>query len=123
MSIQKIGFVSLWAKDVNATAHFYRDLLGLRLLAIHGGPFRFDVDGTNLVIRRGQPGPLEDNSLEPSPVVTFLVDELSSTLQRLQAAHVELPFGMDEEETARRVRLYDPGGNLIELVQYKKPNP
>ena len=48
----RIAVVSLWAEDVPAGVHFYRDVLGLPLLAHHRGDHpHFDLGGTYLTIR------------------------------------------------------------------------
>ena len=46
----RLAVVSLWAEDVPATAHFYRDVLGLRLLPQHGDRPNFDLGGVYLTI-------------------------------------------------------------------------
>jgi hypothetical protein len=41
----KLAVVTLWAEDVAITAHFYRDVIGLRLLPQHGDRPHFDLGG------------------------------------------------------------------------------
>ncbi len=38
-----LAVVTLWAEDVAQTAHFYRDVIGLRMLPHHGDRPHFDL--------------------------------------------------------------------------------
>jgi catechol 2,3-dioxygenase-like lactoylglutathione lyase family enzyme len=119
-----IAVVSLWAEDVAAAAHFYRDVIGLQLLphlAQHDKHKRphFDVSGTLLVILKGKPVPAQDAEPSPFPLMAFAVDDLEPAVERLRAHRVELPWGLEENAEARWVLFHDPAGNLVELVQFK----
>jgi catechol 2,3-dioxygenase-like lactoylglutathione lyase family enzyme len=127
MSLSKpkhIAVVSLWAEDVAAAAHFYRDVVGLQLLLHlaqhdkHQWP-HFDLNGTLLVILKGKPVPAQDAEPSPFPLMAFAVDDLDPAIERLQAHHIELPWGVEENADARWVMFHDPAGNLVELVQFK----
>jgi catechol 2,3-dioxygenase-like lactoylglutathione lyase family enzyme len=113
---------SLWATDLPVTAHFYRDVIGLRLIPHHGGRVAFELgNGEHLVILQGQPVPVGDAQTDPFPAIAFQVDDLDKAVEILQAHGVSLPWGVEEDETARWVMFYDPAGNLIELAQLSKP--
>ncbi len=117
---KRIAVVSLWAEDVPATAHFYRDVLGLRLLphdSHHSERVHFDLDGIYLTLLQGKPIPAQN--AEPFPLIAFAVDDLDSAIDRLQAHQVELPRDVAEDADSRWVLFHDPAGNLIELVQFK----
>jgi glyoxylase I family protein len=114
--------ISLRAQDVPATAHFYRDVLGLRLLPHHDHRPAFDLgDGSHLVIIQGQPVPSQDSGPSRFPLIAFAVEDLDDAVAHLQAHGVELPWGIEVSEEARWVMFYDPAGNLIEFVQFNKP--
>jgi catechol 2,3-dioxygenase-like lactoylglutathione lyase family enzyme len=115
----KLAVVSLWAEDVPATAHFYRDVIGLRRLAHHGDRPHFDLDGVYLVILKGRPVPAQDSLPSRFPVVAFAVDDLDAAVDRLRAHQVDLPWGIAEDTDARWTMFHDPAGNLIELVDFK----
>ena len=117
-----IAVVSLWAEDVEAAAHFYRDVIGLRLLPHHSHHSErphFDLSGTYLTILKGRPVPAQDAEPSHFPLVAFTVDNLESAIERLQAHHVELRGDVKEGKDSRWVMFHDPAGNLIELVQLK----
>ena len=114
----KLAVISLSAEDVEATAHFYRDVIGLKLAAVHlGHKPHFDLEGVFLVICQGKPQPAETNKLEPFPLVAFSVEDLSKAVQRLEQHRVNLPWGIEMDQSSRWVKFYDPAGNLVELVQ------
>jgi catechol 2,3-dioxygenase-like lactoylglutathione lyase family enzyme len=50
-----LAVVSLWAEDVAATAHFYRDVIGLHLLKHDQHRPHFELGGAYLVILQGRP--------------------------------------------------------------------
>ena len=114
----RIAVVSLWAPDVPATAHFYRDVIGLPLVAHHGDRPHFDLNGSYLVILKGRPSPAQDASPARFPLVAFSVDDLDAAVGRLGAHQVELPWGVESDAHSRWVMFYDPAGNLVELVQF-----
>jgi predicted enzyme related to lactoylglutathione lyase len=119
---KSIAVVSLWAEDVPTAAHFYRDVIGLRLLphhSHHDGRPHFDVSGTYLTILKGKPVPAQNAEPSHFPLIAFAVDDLDSAIERLQAHHVELPREVVEDADSRWAMFHDPAGNLIELVQFK----
>jgi catechol 2,3-dioxygenase-like lactoylglutathione lyase family enzyme len=113
---RKISVVSLHAGNLPETAHFYRDVLGLRL--VHhsvGGRPHFDVGGVFLVLLPGSPPPASQDRF---PQIAFAVDDLESAVNNLQSHQVRLPWGVEGDGRTRWVMFYDPAGNLIELVQF-----
>lgn len=114
----RLAVVSLWAEDVPATAHFYRDVIGLSLQHHHGGRPHFDLHGIFLTILQGRPSPAQDADPQRFPVVAFAVDNLEAALARLRAHRVELPWGVERDEHSRWAMFHDPAGNLIELVEF-----
>lgn len=116
----RLAVISLWAEDVPATAHFYRDVIGLRLLPHHGDRPHFDLNGVYLVILKGGPSPAQNSIPARFPVVAFAVDDLDAAVEQLHAHHVELPWGIEEDSDSRWVMLHDPAGNLIELAHFKR---
>jgi len=114
----RIAVISLWAEDVPKVAHFYRDVVGLPLLAHHGDRPHFELGGTYLVILKGRPSPAQEAVPARFPLVAFAVDDLEASIERLHAHEVELPWGVEADAASRWVMFYDPAGNLIELVQF-----
>lgn len=115
----RVAVIGLWAEDVMAAAHFYRDVIGLHPSSHHGEWPHFDLGGTQVVILKGRPCPPQDSEPSHFPLLAFAVDDLDAALERLRAHEVELPWGIQEGPQARWVIFHDPAGNLIELVQFK----
>lgn len=113
----KLAVVSLWAEDVPATTHFYRDVIGLRLLPHHGDSPHFDLGGIYLTILKGRPRLREEPVPARFPIIAFAVNDLDEAIQRLGDHGVDLPYGIEGKGGSRWVMFKDPGGNLIELAQ------
>jgi catechol 2,3-dioxygenase-like lactoylglutathione lyase family enzyme len=114
----RIAVISLWADDVPAAAHFYRDVIGLKLLHHPGERPHFEVNGIYLTILKGHPSPAQDAVPARFPLVAFAVDNLDASLAKLSAHKVELPWGIEQDASSRWVMFHDPTGNLIELVEF-----
>ena len=120
----RLAVVALWAEDVPATAHFYRDVIGLDLMPHHGHRPAFDLGhGAHLVILRGQPVAAEDPELPLFPLVALAVEDLDRAVEYLEAHGVELLSGIQTGQDARWVVFRDPAGNLIELAKFDGPAP
>jgi catechol 2,3-dioxygenase-like lactoylglutathione lyase family enzyme len=113
----RIAVISLWAEDVPAAAHFYRDAIGLPLLPHHAGERpHFDLGGPILTILPGRPG---QPPPEPRfPLLALSVPDLETALARLRLHGVALPPQVESNPAGRWVLFHDPAGNLIELVEW-----
>ena len=114
----KLAVVTLWAEDVNRTADFYREVLGLRLLTVDRGRHHFDYGGGYLVILPGKPHRVESAMHPRFPVLAFAVDNLKEVVQRLESQNVDMPWGIEEDSDSRWVMFYDPAGNLLEVAMF-----
>jgi len=116
--------VSIRAADLHATTHFYRDVIGLRLLPHHGTrPTLALGHGAHLVIVQGAnvpapPLPEQGSASDRFPVLAFTVADLEAAIAHLQAHQVELPWGIESSDQARWVMFHDPAGNLLEFAQF-----
>jgi catechol 2,3-dioxygenase-like lactoylglutathione lyase family enzyme len=115
----RLAVVSLWAEDVPAAAHFYRDVLGLRLLPHHGDRPHFDLGGIDLALLKGKPIAAQNATPARFPIVAFAVADLDAAVDRLRAHGVEMPWGVEEDADSRWVMFHDPAGNLIEAAYFK----
>lgn len=113
----RVVVLSVWAEDVLETAHFYREVLGLEFFPHHHGSYpHFKVGDTVLTIIKGKPSPAEDSDPERFPLFALGVGDLDAAIGRLRAHGVEMPWGIEENESSRWVMFYDPAGNLIEIT-------
>jgi catechol 2,3-dioxygenase-like lactoylglutathione lyase family enzyme len=116
----------LYAPDVAATAAFYVEVLGLRLV---DGPdeltaaFRLDDDGVLLIFdpeRSGMPGrPVPSHGSEGPGHVAFSVGEgeLEACAEELRARGVEIEREVKWPRGGRSIYVRDPAGNSVELVE------
>ncbi len=116
----KLAVIAVWAEDVTANAHFYRDVLGLDP-APHLGPRpHFRIDGVYLVILKGTPIPARNSDPDRFPLFALAVDDIDEMVRHLEQHHVISPWGIESDADGRWVMFHDPAGNLIELVQSYK---
>jgi catechol 2,3-dioxygenase-like lactoylglutathione lyase family enzyme len=119
---EKLAVVSLWAEDVPATLHFYRHVVGLLLAPHHDHPPALELGpGQYLALVEGQPAFAQEPGGSRFPVLAFAVQDLNEAVQHLQSHAVELVQGIETGASERWIRLYDPAGNLIELVEFDEP--
>ena len=114
----KLSVVTLWAEDVNGTADFYRDVLGLPFLMMDRGRPHFDLGGAYLVILPGRPHKLQHSTRIRFPVLAFAVDDLDAVTHQLKSQDIEMPWGVEEGSDSRWVMFYDPAGNLLEIAAF-----
>lgn len=120
--------VALTTSDINRSTEFYRDALGLKLIAVIDPPGLafFDVDGVRLSLMQNEDAEASDS------VIYFRVADIDAAIGVLKAKSVSLEqepepvfrdgngqFGAaGEEEWMAFFR--DPDGNLLALASRKK---
>ena len=116
----------LYAEDVAATAAFYTEVLGLRLV---DGPdelaaaFRLDDRGVLLIFdprRSGRQGrPVPSHGSEGPSHLAFAVGEgeLDAAADELRERGVEIEREVQWPQGGRSIYVRDPAGNSVELVE------
>lgn len=116
--VKHLLVVTLWAEDVAATVHFYRDVIGLPLVPDHHHPPALKLGGgAHLAIVEGQPALAREPGGRRFPAVAFAVDDLEAAVTHLASHGVETPDGIETAGGEHWVKFHDPAGNLIELAQ------
>lgn len=118
MTTTKFAVIAVWAEDVAETAHFYRDVLQLNLLPHHAERPHFDVDGVSLTILQGRAASVQGADSPRFPLFAIAVNDLDDRVDRLERHGVAMPWATETNAGSRWVMFRDPGGNLIELVQF-----
>jgi len=113
----RIAVVGLWAEDVTAAVHFYRDVIGLRMPKERHRRPHFNVDGAHLVLLEGHPVAAQNAVPARFPLLAFAVEDLDAALERLREHKVDLPWGVGHDAHSRWAMFHDPAGNLIELLE------
>ena len=112
MEITGIDVAFYHADDIDASARWYREVLGLEEVADFGewrefraGPDRFGVDAGS--------SPAEI----PNAIVSFRVRDLDAAVAELSARGVPLATPVVDAGPTRFVTIRDPAGNLVQLSQ------
>jgi catechol-2,3-dioxygenase len=116
----KLFSVSLFAEDVPAVVHFYKDIIGLELIAHDEHLPHFNLSGSYLVILSGKPAGQAEPDRQEFPLVAIQVPVLEVVLERLRYHGYQVRLGDEEAVGLRWAMCYDPSGNLIEVVEIRE---
>ena len=120
MRPRRIYETVVYARDLDDTRAFYRDVLGLR--EVEEGAFRLDDDAMLLLFdptRSSQPGrgvPSHGPS-GGSVHLAFTVESLDGWLERFAEHGVELEQDHEWPQGGHSLYVRDPAGNSVELVE------
>ncbi|MDO9545908.1 MAG: hypothetical protein Q7J07_04050 [Pelolinea sp.] len=64
--------------------------------------------------------PAKDVFLPDFPLISLEVDNLDKTVESLMRKVIEFDSSVEEQRDSRWIRVCDPSGNLIQLVEIKK---
>jgi catechol 2,3-dioxygenase-like lactoylglutathione lyase family enzyme len=117
--ITNFATVTLWVEDFNNAIKFYRDTLGLELLTQPGDMPHFKVGDGILVLAKGKFTQPSDAFPPEFPQLALAVDDLDKMASRLNNLHITLEANIEERRDSCWIKLRDPDGNLIELVEVK----
>jgi catechol 2,3-dioxygenase-like lactoylglutathione lyase family enzyme len=117
--ITKFAIITLWVEDFIQAIKFYRDVLGLELLTQSGDMPHFKIGDGILVLAKGKFTQPEDAFPPEFPQLALAVDDLDRTAAHLQNMHIKLETNIQERRDSCWIKLRDPDGNLIELVEVK----
>ncbi|MEX1247980.1 MAG: VOC family protein [Anaerolineales bacterium] len=120
MKISRLFVVTLWAQDVAAAAHFYRDVLGLSMLPHHGARPHFKLGETLITILQCETPISQEGQSTRFPAIAFEVENLDAIAEELKTHHVELPWGIEEDSDSRWAMFRDPAGNLLEIAELRR---
>ena len=124
-NVSKVRGALIFVEDIEAGVHFYRDVLGLRLLYRTPRFVRFDAtQGTSLSLVAGGVASSEPKDFRRHGVVPeLIVDDLELAMRRLVAA------GVRHEPVVRTAWgqfafCWDPEGNPLQLYEsaYIRPD-
>jgi len=118
--IKNFAAVPLWVEDFASVVDFYENILGLKLISHHGDVPQFKVGDGILVLVKGKLPPAIDAFPADFPLIAFEVNDLDKIVETLVTKHIKLKNSIEERRDSRWIKLYDPAGNLIELVEIKK---
>jgi predicted enzyme related to lactoylglutathione lyase len=115
----KVCYIEIPAADIERSVSFYRATFGWQIRRHKDGRVSFDdtvgeVSGAWVTGRKP--------SLEPGLLIYIMVDNVSSTIDKVIANGGKLvqPIGLDAPEIT--ARFSDPSGNVLGLYQEPKGN-
>lgn len=122
VSISRIGQIAIQAKNVAASAAFYRDVLGLKHLFDAGTQLSFfDCGGVRLMLTPPSAPELD----HPSSILYFAVADIDSGYKRLvdAGAKIDRPPQLTAKMPDHELWMCffrDPAGNLLALMCEKR---
>jgi len=129
--VRNVGHVVLKVRDIERSARFYRDVLGLKEVArgTFGRPMAFFSTGDNhhdvAVMEMGPEAP------PPAPEATGLYHvalRIGTTLGELRAAQAHLQahgvteMRLRDHVVSQSIYVHDPDGNMVELYVDADPS-
>ena len=120
-----MGGVFFKAKDPKALAAWYRDVLGLPLVAWGGAAMRYDAPNHPPVLTWNA-FPATTSYFAPSTaafMIDYAVDDMDVFTERLRAKGVAILKRVDDDPSGRFAWILDPEGNKIELWEPKRSTP
>ncbi len=120
--IRELGHVVLKVRELERSARFYRDVLGLREVARMDGQMAFFSIGEKhhdlAIMALGPRAPLPNPAAVGLYHVAFKVgdslEELRAAKARLEALGVPI-LGASDHQVSQSLYLSDPDGNMVEL--------
>ncbi|MDQ0273229.1 VOC family protein [Cytobacillus purgationiresistens] len=119
----KMGYVILYAEDLDKTKHFYGELLGLKLRNEFDTYIEYDTGNTVLSFNTREGGrevtnlPIPDGiRKEQTFELGFVTEAVEETVEKLRKAEVPVLLEPTEKPWGQKVAyVSDPDGHYIEI--------
>ena len=108
----KFSQILLMVTDVVETAKFYSEGLGIRVKEARYGMAELDANGTAIILHHAE-NPQPGNS----PILSFHVDDVNVTVEKLEAMGGKLEGRIREPFFGKVAAVRTPDGHLISLLQ------
>ncbi|ELR99424.1 lactoylglutathione lyase family protein [Gloeocapsa sp. PCC 73106] len=105
--------IMLMVKDVQATAEFYAEGLGLPIKVSSPAWAELDANGTTIALHAASEG-ISGGS---SPILSFHVEDVMSTLSKLETMGAKLEGRVREPSFGKVAAVRTPDGHLLSLLQ------
>jgi catechol 2,3-dioxygenase-like lactoylglutathione lyase family enzyme len=110
--IERIEFVTLWSKNLEASRSFYIDRLGLSILHERAGEFfQFDIAGMPVCVDYHA-----ERTGTESNQIGVRVSDLEATVALLGAAGFQVKRGQQPESPERWASITDPDGHELIFI-------
>lgn len=120
--MRAVGYVILFATDLDASIRFYRDVVGLPLKISEHGYAEFATEGGTkfALFERARAREMFGREAKPGPAgeIVLLTDDADAEAERLRAAGVRILAGPTDRLWGHRtVHVADPDGFVVEFAQ------
>lgn len=105
--------IMLMVKDVQGTAQFYSEGLGLPIRMSSPGWAELDANGTTIALHAASEGVQGSNS----PILSFHVEDIMSSLTKLESMGAKLEGRVREPSFGKVAAVRTPDGHLLSLLQ------
>jgi catechol 2,3-dioxygenase-like lactoylglutathione lyase family enzyme len=114
--IKTVWSITFYVSDLETAKSFYEETLGLQKKYEYASYVGFECSGTEI----GLIPKLEEGEMitKDSPTVSFLVDNVEESCERLLERGIEFHEDLHEEPWGGKAASFrDPDGNMLEILQ------
>lgn len=118
--LDDLAYIIVYVNDMDKSAAFYRNVLGIPLDYAAPGWMQFKSRGAALVLHPKVGGQSATNG--NAAHLTFRVDDLDTAYRKLSAQSVKFLAPPTTAGFGKHATLFDPDGNAIDLIEWTKPS-
>ncbi|HEX8120727.1 MAG TPA: VOC family protein [Solirubrobacteraceae bacterium] len=115
ITIRAVDFVTLPAKDIDESRHFYGEVLGLPFVKNYGDMPASEYQAGNLTLAIMEPGAFGQEFQTHRVPVAFQVDDVRAAKEALEAQGVEFVSEPFDSGVCWQAIFLDPTGNVLDL--------
>ena len=113
--VEGVDFVTLPAKDIEASRHFYGTVLGLPFVKNYGDMPATEYQAGNLTLSIMEPGAFGQEFRPHAVPVAFQVADVAAAREALEAQGVEFVSETFDSGVCHQAIFLDPAGNTLDL--------
>ena len=113
----RIGSVILLVEDMERSAQFYKDTIGLKLKVKTNDWIEFFDKGTTIALHPRRRKDVDDNNGHTNILVGFMVSDLDEVVKDLKAKDVRFFKEPKSEPFGKHAIIVDPDGHLISIAE------
>ncbi|MDA4129814.1 MAG: VOC family protein [Thaumarchaeota archaeon] len=113
MNTNRIAYISLHVKDLNASERFYRDLVGLPLY--QDEPSHYELTWKDPYLHFAIFG-MKDGEVQSHSEIGFLVDDLDGIHKKMVLSGVHVIEKPTQQPWGYNAAYLDPDGNTVNLT-------
>ena len=113
----RIGSVILLVEDMERSAQFYKDTIGLKLKVKTNDWIEFFDKGTTIALHPRRRKDVDDSNGHTNVLVGFMVSDLDEIVKDLKAKDVKFFKEPKREPFGKHTIIVDPDGHLISIAE------